>query len=443
MMDFTPDDLDVSTYVSIDAEREVLHYLLIEPNSYQLIEPDISEEYFSVKVHREVFKAIKSVYITEGAHGFLNVAEYLEKTNTVSTPRAALANLLADFHYQPISEVIATLRDRFMRRRVIGAVSQIKKQVGNLELSAKELLDKSQQFLFDIEEKSQRYATLNGAAVGAKAYDYLTSTDNYPKFGWYSLDAIIDGIRPNVHLIVGATGMGKSSFMIATAMNMMLKNNWHVLYISPEMTSVQISLKMLSNLTGLNAREIQDIRRNPNDSRWAKVIEAIDKINNLPLHINDDSSPSMQAIKAEIRKIISKIESNKLIVFVDYLQQLPALNPKSPTHEDLGNIAQMFDVISKDFNIPIFIGSQENRATESTNDKIPTISSVMGSSTVTQKAAVIIGLLFPAYYARQQGDMEGALNPRFLFYILKNRFGDTGVAELDADLSTCTFEARI
>ena len=89
-------------------------------------------------------------------------------------------------------------------------------------------------------------------------------------------------------------------------------------------------------------------------------------------------------------------------VFVDYLQLLRDRHG-SNSNERIGFISNELASISKEFNTPLVVLSQLNRAADSREDKRPHLSDLRESGSIEQDADLILFLYRDSYYKRDAG----------------------------------------
>ena len=429
--------MDITIINSPESERELLSYVLVH-NSLDIAEKyEIQEEDFSVLDYKALFKVFKTLNNQGKRIDLLEVSNFLTTNSVklVAEPKALIASILDSAYYNPESAA-SIVKDKSLRRRIMSAAEFAKKESNNLLVEPQDLLASMQEELLKVERQvhGDRYQLYSANKLAVSVFDYLTSEhQKLPNLGWYSLDNILEGIRPCVYLVAGGTGMGKTSFMLAMAMQLMKLHGLPALYFTPEMTQEQFATRMLSNITGINSSDLLQIGRNEQHHKWDTMSQGIVQLGELPLYVNDNSSPSMAIIESDIRKVIAQ-RGERMAVFVDYLQQLPPVSKDGDSASELGRRMQLLDNISKRYQVPLFVGCQINRSNATTQDKRPDLFSIRGSGEIAEKAAVILGLFRSAYYSKDPGDYS------FEVSVLKNRWGRMGeTAYLRCDLGTSSF----
>jgi replicative DNA helicase len=167
-----------------------------------------------------------------------------------------------DTAYFETESSLQIIKDRSVRRKLASASAQIERATANLTLTPEEILGNAQDALFNIEKNvvGERYKISSAQELAVSFFEAITAPkQKLPNLGWYALDNILNGIRPCLYLVAGGTGMGKTSFMMAMAKQLMTNHNLPVIYFTPEMTAHQLTLRMIGSLSGINYAEIEKI----------------------------------------------------------------------------------------------------------------------------------------------------------------------------------------
>ena len=192
--------------------------------------------------------------------------------------------------------------------------------------------------------------------------------------GFEQGDMIVIGARPAV---------GKSAF--ATQITSHIADlGKRIAYFNLEMTEKQIYERFLSSASGIGLQRIRRAIAFTGDEkeRFDKandILSAKDKI------IVTTGSQTVTSIRNEIKK------HEYDLVIIDYLQLVkPEGRYKGNRFAEVGDISHSIKAIATDFNIPVIVLSQLNRASAGREDKEPTMSELRESGDIEQDASVII-----------------------------------------------------
>ncbi len=165
--------------------------------------------------------------------------------------------------------------------------------------------------------------------------------------------------------------------------------------------------------------------RNPylyfTDTQNEQWTEAMMKLDESSIHIDDRSALKVSQIKETARKIIKENPGRHPVIFIDYLQIIrPDGNPGNQT-QMIGQISADLKNMAKEFNCPVVVLSQLSRAVEQRQDKRPLMSDLRDSGNIEQDADVVAFLYREDYYkakAVPTNELE--------IVIAKKRNGPTG-----------------
>lgn len=227
-----------------------------------------------------------------------------------------------------------------------------------------------------------------------------------------AIDNFTGGIEPGqLYIIAARPSMGKTSLMLSIAKNISL----HIptLIFSMEMTSDEIALRLISQMSGASYFRIKSGKINQADATG--YIRASEKLHNYKIFIDPTSGISVQEIRSKLKKMVR--EHNIKIIFIDYLQLMAT--PKMQTRDlEIGYITRTLKAIAKEENIPVVLLSQLNRAVESRSDKIPVLSDLRESGNIEQDADVVIFI--------HRDKFEDGNQQKAVIIIAKNRNGAIG-----------------
>lgn len=226
---------------------------------------------------------------------------------------------------------------------------------------------------------------------------------------------VLGGYRSDEQYAVGgATGSGKSSFVLSEAIGV-AKSGGSVFYLSLEMSAKLLALRTLSILTGLPAMKIE--KGQLTDESLQLVRDAAETFKGLPLYFYDRSASSTEL--ATILKDTKNYVGLDMAI-VDYIA---LMSDKGATpYERVSNISMNLRSHARDFNIPMLVVSQLNRASLNRESGRPALQDLKESGQVENDSGAVI---FPF---RPKNDEENP-NPdveRAELIIAKNRHGPIG-----------------
>ena len=234
--------------------------------------------------------------------------------------------------------------------------------------------------------------------------------------GFYNLDNMICGLHGGELSILGARpAVGKTTLALQIALNI-AKRGKNVVFISLEMSDVQLIFKIISQISGV---KLYDMRRGQLlDEHWKKIGEASTQIQDLPLKIIS-STNSLPEIVNIIRRM--KNQGKLDFVVIDYLQLIRNNSKYNSREQEVADISRTLKLLTLELNIPIMALCQLNRASLQNKGKEPTLADLRESGSIEQDADNV----FLLYKLEKEGDVESYYDDICL-KVAKQRAGETG-----------------
>ena len=228
--------------------------------------------------------------------------------------------------------------------------------------------------------------------------------------GFPSLDKILTGlVNGSLVLIAGRPAMGKTSFALELAKNMVKSHEKTIVIFTLELSKEQATQILMRKMGGTNLE----------DSR---------------IQIRDD-------ILVTVEKMQSICENTEHLgtVIIDYFQLIddPALW-KGRSQDDYYRaesiVSRKVKSMAEKLNVPVIVTSQLTRSIEYRADKRPRLSDLRERGVLEQDSDVVIFLYRDEYYNKNSED-KGVTE----CIVAKNRFGDCRTAKLQWNLDKYTF----
>lgn len=208
--------------------------------------------------------------------------------------------------------------------------------------------------------------------------------------GFKRLDAITGGFTHGGMFILAARpSVGKSAFMGKMVLGAASAGN-HVGVISLEMADEQITARLASLTTETDFWRIYRNRLGDETQSRDFYQTMIDKMSHLPVMISDTTSVNIGDIKAKVSRLRQKGKLD--ILFIDYLQLIDTegSNRNVNREQEVSKISRGLKLTAMEYNIPIVVLAQLNRASEMTGDKKPKLHNLRESGSLEQDADGVI-----------------------------------------------------
>ena len=245
--------------------------------------------------------------------------------------------------------------------------------------------------------------------------------------GFYDLDRMTSGLQAGDLVVLAARpSMGKTALAINIAEHVALNEGLPVAVFSMEMGAAQLAVRVVGSIGRIDQSHLRTGKLS--DDEWPRLTEAIEKLRNISLHIDESAGLNSSELRANARRLARKCGKLGLIV-VDYLQLMSGTSTNSNGENratELGEISRGLKMLAKELQCPVIALSQLNRSVETRTDKRPMMSDLRESGAIEQDADIIMFIYRDDYYTKEASKEPGVAE----IIIAKQRNGPTGVVKL-------------
>jgi replicative DNA helicase len=195
-----------------------------------------------------------------------------------------------------------------------------------------------------------------------------------------------------------------------------------VLVFSLEMGHAELTQRILSSEAEVESQKLRTGRLQEAD--WTKIGRAINRIDSVPLYLDDNPRVTVMEIRAKARRLKARTGGLGLIM-IDYLQLMSGGSNAENRQLEVSEISRGLKILARELEVPIIALSQLSRTLESRADKRPMLADLRESGSLEQDADVVMFLYRDEVYNRDSPDKASAE-----LIIAKHRSGPTGVARL-------------
>jgi len=151
------------------------------------------------------------------------------------------------------------------------------------------------------------------------------------------------------------------------------------------MSKLQLGIRLLGFDAGIDASKLRSgfLR----DDDWGKLLDAANRLSELPIFIDDSSGIGVLEMKAKCRRL--KKKNDLTLVIVDYLQLIQGRRTAESRQLEISEISRSLKALAKELNVPVMALSQLNRKVEDRQDKRPQLADLRESGAIEQDADVI------------------------------------------------------
>lgn len=243
-----------------------------------------------------------------------------------------------------------------------------------------------------------------------------------------SIDALIGGHqKSDLMYMAGRPAMGKTAMALTEVLEL-ARRGTPVAFFSLEMSSQQITYRLMSMLSGIDGATLMKYRLD--DETLKTYYRYLDQLNALPIYIDDTPALSVIDLRAKVKRLQHK--NGIEVVFVDYVQLMTSgTKGKGVSREqELSHISRNLKLIAKECNIPMIVLAQLSRGVESRSEKRPLLSDLRESGSLEQDADIVTFLFRPEYYDMLRDDSGNSTEGLGEYIVAKQRNGSIGIAQM-------------
>ncbi len=423
---------------SMEAESSVLGGLLLDNKSWEQVADLLSEGVFYRYEHRQVYLAIQALINATRPADVITVYEHLQSIGKAEEV-GGLGYLNALAQYVPsasnIRRYAEIVRERAILRKLVTASDEIATNAFNTQgKPVPQILDEAEQKIFQIGEEGSRlkqgFQSMDQLAV--ILLDRVNQMADSPNditgvpSGFVDFDKMTSGMQAGDLVVLAARpSMGKTALAINIAEHVALNEGLPVAVFSMEMGASQLAIRIVGSIGRIDQQRLRTGKLNQEE--WPRLAEAIEKLRNVSLHIDETPSLTPMELRANARRLARTCGKLGLIV-VDYLQLMSgntSSNNGDNRSTEIGEISRGLKMLAKELQCPVIALSQLNRSVETRTDKRPMMSDLRESGAIEQDADVIMFIYRDDYYNKDSKEPGVAE-----IIIGKHRNGPTGTVKL-------------
>lgn len=305
--------------------------------------------------------------------------------------------------------------------------------------TAGEIAEKAMDDLYEINASKSKKRLTPMSEIGIKLWeDYISPKEKQNIIrcdtGFRKIDGLLKGMfGGNLIILAARPKIGKSA-MAATIAENVARSGKAVAFYSMEMQAAEIYERILSRNSNIEMNTLidqrfRDLNRVDSEDELAQIQKTIDKLEKLPLYINDNSGITVNQIRCECRMM-----QNLGLIVIDYLQLMRSTRRYDSRNLEIGSITRELKILAGDLNVPILLLSQLNR---SSNDfDRPSANELRDSGSIEQDANKVCLMWCTQEIKDEMGRVIGK---KVGFDVALNRRGGSGVVILRFDGSRMRF----
>lgn len=425
---------------NIDAEQSVLGSMFLTKKALQKSLEILNGSEFYLDNHSKIFECMKDLDAKGSVVDLTTVADELNNRNWLKT--------IGDIEYLTeiiesvpsaanIDEYIKIVEDKAILRRLIDEATAIITNSYNTSNNISEVIEEAEKKIFDVSKslRSTEFKSIQDVLYKTQADLEKLSTNKGDitgiPTGYYELDKLTSGFHPHELIIVAARpGMGKTAIALNFVTNMAINSKKTVALFNMEMGAEQLAMRMLSSVGQIEASKLKT--GNLEHADWKRVNEAISRLSNTKIYIDDTAGQTVGEIRSKCRKLATS-PSGLDIVVIDYLTLIQGTSKSGANRQqEVADISRALKTMAMELNVPVIALSQLSRGIEKRDDKKPMLSDLRESGAIEQDADIVAFL----HCSDEEREKQNSLME---FVIRKHRNGPLADVPLIFQRGTSTF----
>ncbi|MCE3236195.1 MAG: replicative helicase [Vampirovibrio sp.] len=421
---------------SVESEQAVLGGILFSPDAFNKIIELIRPDDFYRGPHKHIFEAMTDLYNKGEPIDIITVSEMLNDKEALEAAggRPYVMDLaMSVATAENIVYYARIIRNKALLRQLITAGNEIASSCYEIN-DAEQAIDQAQQAIFQIAQHGTPNDLTHIKDILPESWDQIEERCANKgslmgvSTGFYDLDSYTSGLQKSDLIILAARpSMGKTAFCLNIVTHVAMREQKPTLVFSLEMGKEQLVLRMLCAEAELDAHKIKT--GEIGDHEFHRLNQAMGKLSDAPIYIDDTPGLSVMEMRAKARKIQMEAGGDLGLIVIDYLQLMQGPGGGSSTDanrtQEISAISRGLKGLARELKVPVIALSQLSRAVEQRQDKKPMLSDLRESGAIEQDADLVMFIYRDEYY-NKDSERPGTAD----IIIAKHRNGAVGEIEL-------------
>jgi len=378
---------------SLEAEESLICGIIIDDTKLSDIIDILLPEDFYRSAHQKIFSSIVNLFSKKEPIDLTTLSNALKErghleeiggiiylaTLVDTVPLAVNAK-----HYAKI------IKKASVARQLIKAASEIANSAYESNGNIVEILEEAQTKIINInfDLDSDNFVSVSNLSMQrVEQYEKMASSKKVLGIatGYSGLDRLTGGLKGSKFIIIAARPrIGKTALMMNLASNM-AKAGHKVGIFSIEMDKEELIDRLISSKSEVNTIKLASGQW-INSEEWVKIHDAVSKIYEYPIIIDDTGGLKIYELKRRAKKMVKEgVE----IIFIDQLSKIRGGKGKTE-YEQRSYIVNEIAILKKELHIPICLLAQINRKLEDRQNKKPTLGDLKSTGSLEEDADIIL-----------------------------------------------------
>ncbi len=427
----TTETLDRVFPHNLEAERALLGSVLLDNGALYVSLELVSKDDFFSDSHRLIFEKMLELSQKSRTIDLVTLSEELSREGLLEKVGgaayvAALTDGVPIGVSSTVTEFARIIKEKALVRRLIHASNNVIARCLEGADDPETLIDLAQSQVFDIAEQKTQSGFMDVFQIVKSSFgtiDVLFDRGHRitgVETGFEELDNMTSGLQPSELIVIAARpSLGKTALALNIAAHVAIQDRKKVGVFSLEMSKESLALRLLCSEARIDSHRLRSGFTTRED--WSKMTQALGRLAEAPLFIEDTPALSILQIRAKARRL--KAEKGLDLVIVDYLQLVTGQTRSENRTQEVSFISRGLKSIAKELRVPVLALSQLSRAPEQRPGQKPQLSDLRESGSIEQDADVVI-FIFRERRAAEEAEDEAGAETKLI--IGKQRNGPTG-----------------
>jgi replicative DNA helicase len=383
---------------SQEAEDAVIGSVLVDPEAFVTVSAFLRSDDFFLLPNSFIWAAMERLSERSELIDYLTVAEELENHRQLNDigGRSFLIELVNRTPSSVYAEVYGRLVERTaIRRRLLETADEIRRLANDEGMTIENVISDAEAKLFSVTESQTKREFVPMWQALSDYYDRMERMLSHQggslgvPSGFRDLDQLLGGFqRSDLVVFAGRPGMGKTSFLLTSAMNA-ARIGARVAIFTMEMGVEQIVQRMVAMETGINVQKLRLAQLDGQEQM--RFTEAIGRISDFPIFIDDTPAITPMDMRTKCRRLVH--EHGLDLIMVDYMQLMSAgRRYENNRVQEISFISRTLKELARELGVPVISAAQLSRAVEQRQDKRPVLSDLRESGSIEQDSDVVMFL---------------------------------------------------
>ena len=429
-----PSAIDRGLPQNLEAERALLGSVLLDNSALNVALETLTREDFFSESHRLMFEKMVAISERNRTIDLVTLAEELSKDGLLekvggAAYLAALTDGVPLGTTASIAEYSRIVKEKSIVRRLINASNNVIARCLEASDEPEALIDLAQSQVFEIAEQKVPSGFLGVKDIVKSSFGTIDVLFDRGKSvtgvetGFVDLDRMTSGFQPGELIILAARpSLGKTALALNVGAHAATQGVATGIF-SLEMSKESLLIRLLCSEARIDSHKLRTGFTSRDE--WSKMTQALGRLAEAPLYIDDSPALSVMQIRARARRV--KAEKGLGLLIVDYLQLITGHGRFENRTQEVSFISRSLKSIAKELSVPVLALSQLSRAPEERPGHRPQLSDLRESGSIEQDADVVLFIFRQDVYKQQEEEQEGGgAGGRCELIIGKQRNGPTG-----------------